>query len=669
MGVHRLAEDKRAKYNTIQFVYYIQYIHHHTNTYTSTIKMKLIYVGLAATADQVLAQAGSSGPPPPEYVPTPASPCLALQSSEECIAYGRTYRGVSIGPGQWENDQCITLIDYCGSATKSLKNKCLDKYDDGCIWNKDSEAKNKCEVRPTSKNCRINDKFSRGCVKLQGCVYLGSKCCDQDDVLGSCPVDCESQKKSKCRTLAGERKCTFIADNKKKGIAYECRNPSDWTAGGIELVEGEGDNSGRIELLDQYSARGTVCNDKFDDNAAGVICKQLGYNYGGLVVNYARASRKTPIVLDDLVCDGSESSWTECEHEKIGRHDCDHSEDIGVFCHESDNLKDVDCSTLSKNTCKLHESCNFIKGEGDDWTCKGSLTPESAGDFDKVELIFEGESHAWKGRVEVVNSGTGERGTVCDDSFYDDSAKVICRHMCLTGGRARREDGFGEGTGKIVLDELDCQGHENKWWECTHDPIRTSDCSHSEDISVICNPPAPVNHPYQYVFYTDSLYKGRQYEAVQFCLDQGGEIPSAGPAGNFALLQAALLNYNADNSWLSSTRNDDGVLTWDGVAYDDASFDASAWNPGEPNNWSDQEDCVELRGDGTGLNDISCDDLKYFVCQFDVNKTDINETPDWAGTAHSSSSSSSTYWWSSSSSSTTSSSYCTGYSTSYWNWG
>ena len=38
------------------------------------------------------------------------------------------------------------------------------------------------------------------------------------------------------------------------------------------------------------------------------------------------------IFLDDIVCNGSESSLLECSHNNIGVHNCDHSEDAGVRC-------------------------------------------------------------------------------------------------------------------------------------------------------------------------------------------------------------------------------------------------------------------------------------------------------------------------------------------------
>ena len=38
------------------------------------------------------------------------------------------------------------------------------------------------------------------------------------------------------------------------------------------------------------------------------------------------------IVLDDLLCTGSESRLIDCPHNGLGNHNCDHSDDAGVRC-------------------------------------------------------------------------------------------------------------------------------------------------------------------------------------------------------------------------------------------------------------------------------------------------------------------------------------------------
>ena len=39
-----------------------------------------------------------------------------------------------------------------------------------------------------------------------------------------------------------------------------------------------------------------------------------------------------PILLDEVVCSGSEQTLLECEHDGIGVNDCFHFEDVGVAC-------------------------------------------------------------------------------------------------------------------------------------------------------------------------------------------------------------------------------------------------------------------------------------------------------------------------------------------------
>ena len=78
---------------------------------------------------------------------------------------------------------------------------------------------------------------------------------------------------------------------------------------------------------------GTVCDDDWDLNDAQVVCSELGT--GGAVdvkhsAYYGQGSG--PIWLGGVQCDGTELTIGDCTHLVWGKHNCDHSRDVGVKC-------------------------------------------------------------------------------------------------------------------------------------------------------------------------------------------------------------------------------------------------------------------------------------------------------------------------------------------------
>ena len=108
-------------------------------------------------------------------------------------------------------------------------------------------------------------------------------------------------------------------------------------------------------------------------------------------------------------------------------------------------------------------------------------TDDGAGEGD-VRLV--GGSTDLEGRVEIYHNS--EWGTVCDDRFASDDAAVVCRQLGLTGGEARREAAFGEGTGTIWMDDVQCDGTESRLADCLTVGWGVHNCRHSEDVGVSC---------------------------------------------------------------------------------------------------------------------------------------------------------------------------------------
>ena len=92
-----------------------------------------------------------------------------------------------------------------------------------------------------------------------------------------------------------------------------------------------------------------------------------------------------------------------------------------------------------------------------------------------------------RGRVEILHNGVW--GTICHDYWEMSDANVLCRQLGFEGALvALRSAAYGEGTGEIWLDDVDCKGNEPSIFQCGHKGWGIRNCDHSQDASVICIP-------------------------------------------------------------------------------------------------------------------------------------------------------------------------------------
>ena len=109
-------------------------------------------------------------------------------------------------------------------------------------------------------------------------------------------------------------------------------------------------NEGRVEICIGL-VWGTVCDDYFTSIDAQVVCRKLNYPIAGLNKdNFQPCFTVKPLLflgalafssahfgsgigyifLDDVGCNGKESSLLDCSYDSTP--DCGHSEDVGVRC-------------------------------------------------------------------------------------------------------------------------------------------------------------------------------------------------------------------------------------------------------------------------------------------------------------------------------------------------
>lgn len=180
------------------------------------------------------------------------------------------------------------------------------------------------------------------CVPTQ--VWTDPVC--GDGAVNRADEDCESGDDSRCPGSCDPTtcRCAAICGDDVADAPYEQCDGTDDSAcpgscvgcvceveGGIRLAGGAQPGQGRVEVF--HSGQwGTVCSDFFDEDAAAVTCRQLGYSDGTAQCCAAYGQGSGPIWMDDVQCLGDESRLVECPFGGFGLHNCIHAEDVGVTC-------------------------------------------------------------------------------------------------------------------------------------------------------------------------------------------------------------------------------------------------------------------------------------------------------------------------------------------------
>ncbi|XP_022447567.1 T-cell differentiation antigen CD6 isoform X6 [Delphinapterus leucas] len=201
----------------------------------------------------------------------------------------------------------------------------------------------------------------------------------------------------------------------------------------LKLVGGGSPCEGRVEML-EHGQWGSVCDDTWDLDDAHVVCRQLSCGWAVQALPGLHfAPGQGRIHRDQVNCSGSETYLWDCLG-LPGNGYCGHKEDAGVVCSE-------------------HQS----------WRLTGGADPCEG----QVEVYFRG---VWN--------------TVCDSTWYEPEAKVLCRDLGC-GTLARVPKGLPHSlSGKMYYS---CEGGEPTLSECFWRFNNSNLCRQSQAARVLCS--------------------------------------------------------------------------------------------------------------------------------------------------------------------------------------
>ena len=82
----------------------------------------------------------------------------------------------------------------------------------------------------------------------------------------------------------------------------------------MKLVGGSSSNEGRVEVY--YNGEwGSVCGDVWDDEDAGVVCRELGLGLSGRSAYFGNSGK--PVLLSDVVCSDNDMALASCGHNGV----------------------------------------------------------------------------------------------------------------------------------------------------------------------------------------------------------------------------------------------------------------------------------------------------------------------------------------------------------------